>query len=311
MNPIRLAIHGGAGVIDRAHFSSEREALYRAELLRVVRLGAEMLNAGESAVDVVEATVMALEDCEHFNAGRGSVLNAQGVAEMDASIMDGRDRAAGAVAAVCTPRNPVALARFVMDQSEHVFLAGPNADSFAAAHGIALQTQDYFVLPVRLAQLELARAAGRISLDHDEKYADPLKMGTVGAVARDRAGHLAAATSTGGMTNKIPGRVGDTPVIGAGTWADDQTVAVSATGHGEFFLRTALAHDLHARIAYAGAAAADAAREVLAQVARMGGSGGLIAVDKAGELVLEFNSPGMYRAWVGADAVAKVAIYRE
>lgn len=311
MSLIRFAIHGGAGVIDRAQFEPAREAAYRAVLLDTVQLGHALMLRGASAVDAVEAAVCALEDCEFFNAGRGAVLNANGSVEMDAAIMDGRARQAGAVAAVCTPRNPISLARAVMRHGDHVMLVGPHADDFARTEAVVQAPPEYFLLPVRREQLKLAQAAGRISLDHDENYASAQKMGTVGAVARDANGDLAAATSTGGMTNKLPGRVGDTPVIGAGTWADNATVAVSATGHGEFFLRTVLAHSLDARLRYAAETLPRAARAVLADVAACGGSGGLIAIDRHGEIELCFNSPGMYRAWVGADAVARVAIYRE
>jgi len=321
MNLIRLAIHGGAGVIDRKSFSAEREAAYRAELARIVGVGLALLKSGASALDAVTACICELEDCEYFNAGRGAVLNARGEAEMDASIMDGRDRSAGGVGAVRTPRNPIMLARAVMAQGDHVLLVGPNADAFAEQAGVVQAPADYFVLPARLEQLAMAVAAGRISLDHDEHYAvaegaaaetsAANKMGTVGAVARDAVGNLSAGTSSGGMTNKLPGRVGDTPIIGAGTWADNSSVAVSATGHGEFFLRSSLAHDLHARIAYANTSLRNAADAVLAEVKRMGGAGGLIAIDRHGDIALPFNSSGMYRAWVGSDEITRVAIYRE
>ncbi|MDX1571946.1 MAG: isoaspartyl peptidase/L-asparaginase [Xanthomonadales bacterium] len=305
MSDARIAIHGGAGVIDPESFGDDREARYRRALEDIVVSGWNLLRSGASALDAAEHAVRLLEECEYFNAGRGCVLNADGVAEMDAAVMDGAGRRCGAVAAVQLTRNPVCLARRVMEASEHVLLAGPNADRFGAEHDVEQVSRDFFVTEDRRQQLASAAAAGRVSLDHDEKY------GTVGAVARDREGHLAAATSTGGMTNKVPGRVGDSPLIGAGTWADDATCAVSGTGHGEFFIRSMLGYDVHCRMAYRGSSLEEASRDALESVARMGGSGGLIAVDREGHIALPFNSPGMYRAWIGADGSPHVAIYRD
>ncbi len=303
MSALRVAIHGGAGVIDREQFGGERERRYRDALREIVTSAHQRLQDGASALDAAEHAVRLLEDCEYFNAGRGSVLNQDGIAEMDASVMDGRDRRCGAIAAVKRTRYPITLARAVMEKSEHVMLAGEGADRFGAAVGLAEVPPEYFITPDRLRQLEAAARAGRISLDHDESY------GTVGAVARDADGHVAAATSTGGMTNKMPGRVGDSPVVGAGTWADNRTCAVSGTGHGEFFIRAAVAYDVHARMAYGGMDLASASDAALATVAGFGGTGGLIAVGGDGSLALPFNSPGMYRAWVGADQVPQVGIY--
>jgi L-asparaginase / beta-aspartyl-peptidase len=308
---IRFALHGGAGVIDRTAFSTEREAVYRAELERITRIAYSVLFAGASALDAVELAVRELEACEYFNAGRGAVLNADGEVELDASIMDGQSRAAGAVAAARTPQFPVSLARAVLREGSHVLLTSAGADRFANEQGVAQVSPEHFIIDARRAQLADAKAAGRISLDHDERYPDPKKMGTVGAVARDTRGHLAAATSTGGMTNKRPGRVGDTPIIGAGTWADDATVAISATGHGEFFMRSVLAYQVHARIAFAGASLDAACAAALQEVSALGGSGGLIAIDHSGAIALPFTSPGMYRGWVAADGQVRVAIYRE
>lgn len=311
----RFALHGGAGIIDPENFSAARRAAYSAELERIAQHAWRMLVQGADALDVVEAAVALLEDCEYFNAGRGAVLNRDGEPQFDASLMDGATRRAGAVAAVRTPRNPIRLARAVMEHSEHVMLVGPDADRYAAEHGVVQATRDYFVIPEREAQLALARAHGRVSLDHDENYGNAVhraardKSGTVGAVARDLAGHLAAATSTGGMTNKLPGRVGDTPIIGAGTWADDATCAVSTTGHGEFFMRGAVAHDVHARIRYGGNTIAVAAKAALDDIQALGGSGGLIAIGADGTIAMPFNSPGMYRAWVDASGKVRAAIY--
>jgi L-asparaginase / beta-aspartyl-peptidase len=319
MTLARIALHGGAGVIDRQHLGPEREARYRGELQRIAAAAWARLETGASALDVVESAVRDLENCPLFNAGHGAVLNHDGVVEQDAAIMDGRQRAAGAVAAALRPRNPIALARRILDDGQHVMLVGPNADRFAESCGIPRVDNTWFITPDRQAQLEMARAEGRVSLDHDQ-HAGPApvtasghspddKRGTVGAVARDAHGHLAAATSTGGMTNKRPGRVGDSPLIGAGTWADDATVCVSATGHGEYFIRCVVGHDIHARIAYGGQDLRSACGAVLDRVAAMGGDGGLIAIAANGEVLLPFNSAGMYRAWVAADGVLRVAIY--
>ena len=308
----RLAIHGGAGVIDRASLTPAREAEFRAALERIAGAAWARLQAGASALDVVESAVRDLEDFPLFNAGHGAVLNADGVAELDAAIMDGRTRAAGAVAAAQSPTHPVSLARAVMERTEHVLLVGAGADRLAQELGLEQSSPAYFITAERAQQQRLAAASGKVTLDHDAMYngPDPAdKTGTVGAVARDAQGHLAAATSTGGMTNKHPGRVGDTPLIGAGTWAEDQSCAVSATGHGEFFMRSALAHDVHARMVYGQAGLDAACAGALGRVDELGGTGGLIAIGRDGEIALSFNSEGMYRAWVGDDGVLRVAIY--
>ncbi len=310
----RIAIHGGAGVIDRASLSPEREAEFRAALQRIAGAAWARLQGGDSALDVVEAAVRDLEDFPLFNAGRGAVLNADGVAELDAAIMDGRARAAGAVAAAKTPTHPVSLARAVMERTEHVLLVGAGADQLACDLGLEQSPRDYFITAERAEQQRLAAASGKVTLDHDPLYSGPKptdKTGTVGAVARDTRGHLAAATSTGGMTNKHPGRVGDTPIVGAGTWAEDQSCAVSATGHGEYFLRSALAFDVHARMVYGNADLDAACAAALGRVDQLGGSGGLIAIGHDGAISLSFNSEGMYRAWVGSNGELRVAIYRD
>ena len=309
---IAFALHGGAGVIDPATFPAARRAAAAAALRGIAQRAVDALRAGQAALDVVEQAVVELEDCEHFNAGRGAVLNRDGEVELDAAIMDGRDRSAGAVCAVRCVRNPVRAARAVMEAGEHVLLAGSGADRMAVQRGLPVAGPDWFVLDDRRAQLEAARAEGRVSLDHDERWSAAQHVsGTVGAVALDAHGHLAAATSTGGMTNKAPGRVGDSPLIGAGTFADDDSCALSATGHGEFYIRRVLGHDVHARMLYLDQPLHVAAEESLAEVARMGGSGGLVAVDHAGNVALPFNSPGMYRAWLAEDGAIRVGIYRE
>lgn len=302
-SPVRLALHGGCGNITREGLGAERESAVRAALLEIAGAAVARLNAGAAAVDAVQFAVALLEDSPYFNAGLGSVLNADGQVETDAAIMEGTGGRCGAVAALRGVRNPVRLARLVMDQTEHVFVAGEGASRFAREQGFELVADDELVTEERRAQLQAARRQGRVSLDHDEHY------GTVGAVARDEQGCLAAATSTGGMTNKRPGRIGDTPVIGAGTFASDGTCAVSGTGHGEYYLRTVFAHSIHARMQLAGAPLDAACRAALADVKKMGGSGGVIAVDRDGRLALPFITPGMYRGWAGADGEPRVAIF--
>jgi beta-aspartyl-peptidase (threonine type) len=309
-----LVIHGGAGTLSRGALSAAREAAFRASLAAVLADGRAALRAGASALDVVTRAVEALENDALFNAGVGAVLTAAGTHELDAAVMcsDGR---AGAVAGAARTRSPVLAARALADapRGGPVFLAGAGADAWAAARGLRVVDNAFFTTPHRAAQLEAARAAAAVVRDHDG--APPLdegtKRGTVGAVALDAAGALAAATSTGGLTNKVPGRVGDSPVLGAGTWADAR-VAVSGTGTGEAFLRAATAKDVAARVAYGGAALADAARAAVAALPAAGGDGGVICVDAEGNVALEFDTEGMYRGFAraAAGAVVRVAIYR-
>jgi L-asparaginase / beta-aspartyl-peptidase len=312
MSP-RLVIHGGAGVIDPQHFPEARRQAVRDALRRIVVDTWTLLRAGGSALDAVEHAVALLEDCEFFNAGRGAVLNAAGAVELDAALMDGHDRRAGGVAAVAGLRNPIRAARAVMESTQHVLLGGEGARRFALDRGLDAADDAWLVIAERRAQLERARAEGRVSLDHDEDYrpSPGERMGTVGAVALDADGHLAAATSTGGMTNKIPGRIGDSPLIGAGTFADDSTCAVSTTGTGEAFMRGVSAFDLHARLRYLGEPLDVAAQAVVDESRRYGGSGGLIAVDRHGNIALPFDTPGMYRAFIDAEGEPQVAIYRD
>lgn len=299
-----LAIHGGAGTIPRAALTGGKEAEYRAGLMAALEAGAAVLRAGGTAGDAVVEAVRALEDCPLFNAGRGSTFTSDGTIEMDAALMLGEGKA-GAVTGVTRPRNPIRAARAVLEGGRHVLLSGAAADAFAAAAGLDLAPADYFRTEHRLAQLEAARAQDRVALDHDV----PARMGTVGAVARDAAGRLAAATSTGGMTNKRPGRVGDCPVFGAGTWADG-TVAISCTGTGEAFIRAAAAHEISARMRHLGETLEQAcARVIGTDVPAVGGRGGLIAVDAAGHAALPFNTEGMYRGEWRAGAAPVVAIH--
>jgi L-asparaginase / beta-aspartyl-peptidase len=304
-----LAVHGGAGTILRSKMTPEREAAYHAGLRRSLDAGRIILADGGSALDAVSAAVMALEDEPLFNAGRGAVYTSAGKQEMDAAVMDGRDRSAGAVAGICGPRNPVLAARAVMEHSGHVLLIGESAMEFCRRQGLAFAEPSYFYTEQRWQALQetlAMRQGGDEDLDESRKH------GTVGAVARDRHGNLAAATSTGGMTAKAPGRVGDSPVIGAGTWADNETCAVSATGHGEIFIRYAAAHEIASRMRYAGQSLDEAARAVVIDMlAPVGGSGGIIAVDRAGHVSLPFNCSGMYRGVVRDDGRLLTAIYDE
>ncbi len=282
---------------------------YHGGLRASLAAGWAVLRAGGAALDAVTAAVVALEDDPLFNAGRGAVFTSAGGLEMDAALMSGADRAAGAVAGVCGPRNPVLAARAVMEQAGTVLLAGAGAEEFCREAGLLFMSPEYFTTQRRLdaLHLELARRAAGAA----DTRSDADRHGTVGAVARDAAGHLAAATSTGGMTAKRPGRVGDTPVIGAGIFADDASCAVSCTGTGEVFMRFTAAAEIAARVRYAGQSLARAAGDVIAELRAHGGDGGLIAMAASGEPVLPFNSAGMYRGFIGAAGVARTAIHRE
>ena len=301
-----MAIHGGAGTLPRAEMSGDAERRYRLGLSEAIDAGYAVLKDGGTSMDAVTVAVVLLEDNPLFNAGRGAVFTLDGRNELDASIMDGRTLQAGAVCGLTRIRNPVLLARAVMEKSAHVMLAGAGAEEFAAGQGFAFVPQSYFYTPERWQQLERIRS-GEIGLSgHTISH-----VGTVGAVALDSFGRLAAATSTGGMTGKRFQRIGDSPIIGAGTYADDRSCAVSATGHGEVFIRSAVAHDICARMRYGGRGVAAAVREVvLAELPALGGEGGVIAIDAHGEIAMEFNSEGMFRAGRKAGAEACIAIYR-
>jgi L-asparaginase / beta-aspartyl-peptidase len=301
-----MAIHGGAGTLPRAEMSGEAERQYRAGLREAIDAGYAVLHDGGTSLDAVTRAVVLLEDNPLFNAGRGSVFTLDGRNELDASIMEGRTLKAGAVCGLTRIRNPVELARAVMEKSEHVMLAGAGAEEFASSQGFSFVPHSYFHTAARWAQLERIRG-GEIGLSgHTISH-----VGTVGAVALDTFGHLAAATSTGGMTGKRFQRVGDSPVIGAGTYADDRSCAVSATGHGEIFMRAAVAHDICARMRFGGRGVVEAAREVIfEELPALGGEGGVIAIDAQGEMAMEFNSEGMFRACRKAGEEAQIAIYR-
>lgn len=300
-----MVIHGGAGTISRESLTPEREKAIRADLDRALDAGQAVLGAGGAALDAVTAAVQVLEDSPYFNAGKGAVFNADGVNELDSAVMDGHGQRAGAVAGVHRIRNPVLLARAVMEKSPHVMLVGDGAEAFATGIGMALVDPSYFRTEERWQQLQDAKKRTSAGIALPRRY----YFGTVGAVALDASGHIAAATSTGGMTNKRWGRVGDAPIIGAGTWAD-AGCGVSATGWGEFFIRLNVAHDICARVAYRGDALKDAANAVVMQrVPELGGDGGVIAIDAKGEIAMPFNTAGMYRAWIDRDGRRGSAIY--
>ena len=308
-----IAIHGGAGAITRAQLSQEQELRYIQALSDIVATGQRMLEAGRSALDVVTEAVRLLEECPLFNAGIGAVYTRDETHELDACVMDGNTLKAGAVAGVRHLRNPILAARLVMEHSPHVMMIGEGAENFAIAQGMERVAADIFSTPERYAQLLAARAAGETVLDHSGTPLDEgTKMGTVGAVALDTFGNLAAATSTGGMTNKLPGRVGDSPLVGAGCYANNANVAVSCTGTGEVFIRALAAYDIAALMDYGGLSLSEACeRVVMEKLPALGGSGGLIAIDHEGNVALPFNSEGMYRAWGYAGDTPTTGIYRE
>jgi beta-aspartyl-peptidase (threonine type) len=315
--PIAIVIHGGAGVINRSDMTSEREARYRAGLEAARDAGYAVLERGGSSLDAVMTAVRVMEDDPQFNAGRGAVLNHDGIAELDSSIMEGRTLRAGAVAGLKHVKNPIELARLVMEKSPHVLLVGQGAEDFALEQGVALVPTSYFRTEARVKALEQAlkeekeQASRKTGARVESRW--PIgSTGTVGAVALDRAGNLAAATSTGGLTNKRPGRVGDSPLIGAGTYANNSSCAVSATGDGEFFIRSVVAHDICALVAYQHLPLEAAAREVIhKKIEGMKASGGVIALDPAGHIVMDFNSEGMFRASRDSRGGKDVAIYKD
>jgi L-asparaginase / beta-aspartyl-peptidase len=309
-SPTALVIHGGAGVIERASLSPETERDIHAALDRALDAGNAVLSRGGSALDAVEAAVVVLEESPLFNAGKGAVFNNRGEHELDASMMEGHTRRAGAVAGVSTIRNPVKLARAVMEHSPHVMLMGAGAEAFADTRKeIERVPNTWFDTDIRRKQLEAAKAREDATAATTIPTVAGAYFGTVGAVALDAQGRIAAATSTGGMTNKRWGRIGDAPIIGAGTYADDRC-GVSATGWGEFFIRANVAHDICARVAYRGDTLAAAADEVVLRVVPgLGGDGGVIALDRDGTIVMPFSTSGMYRGWIKADGTRGTAIF--
>ncbi|MFQ3665547.1 MAG: isoaspartyl peptidase/L-asparaginase [Sphingomonadaceae bacterium] len=298
-----LALHGGAGVIARDQFGPGEEAAIRKALADALAAGSTILAEGGSAIDAVEAVVALLEASPHFNAGVGAALTSAGTAELDAAIMDGATRRAAAVTGVTTTQSPVALARKLMETGPHVFLAGAAADAFARAHGLAQVANSHFITPARQKMLE--------EILKERGFDLKLKFGTVGAVARDQAGNLAAATSTGGLTGKAPGRIGDSPVIGAGTIAENGACAVSATGSGEIFLRVRAAGQICDRVRFGNQALQAAADATIADVGSLGGDGGVIAIGADGGIVFAMNSTGMYRAAATSAGAREVKIYAD
>ena len=304
-----IAIHGGAGTVARHLLNEEKQQQYESALQQALDAGYNVLSNGGSAYDAVTVAVTSLEDCPLFNAGRGSVFNHEGRHEMDASIMRGDNIDAGAVSGVKNIKNPIKLARKILEESEHVFLCGDGAEIFAKQHDIDFEEDQYFHDDFRYAQYKEALAADRIQLDHSP--AGDKKFSTVGAVALDAAGNVCAATSTGGMTNKKFGRVGDTPMIGAGTYANNKTCAVSCTGHGELFIRQVVAHQVHCLVEYKQVSLEEACEQVVMKdLVAIEGEGGLVAIDTAGNVSMTFNSEGMYRGCKKSDGTNVVAIYK-
>lgn len=308
-SPVAIAIHGGAGTMSRADLSAEKEKAIRETLSLALQAGHKRLADGDSAADAVEAAIIVLEDSPLFNAGHGAVFNSEGGHELDAAIMDGSSRNAGAVSGVRHIRNPILLARRVMTDSPHVMLSGAGAEEFAVSEGFELVEENYFSTDFRLQQLERAREQ-QTSLN--ELPPPEFRFGTVGAVALDQDGNIAAGTSTGGMTNKRFGRVGDVPVIGAGTYADNETCAVSATGHGEYFIRSVVAHDIAALMRYTDSSLQAAVDEVVhKKLVEFGGRGGVISINRDGDIAMEHNTPGMYRGAIDVSGLLTIAIFKD
>lgn len=314
-----LVIHGGAGTILKENLTDEKEQAYIQTLTEALQAGYNALQSGKSSLDAVEVSIQIMEDSPLFNAGKGAVFTHDGRNELDASIMDGKTLAAGAVAGVTTIRNPISAARAVMEKSEHVLLVGPGAEKFAKQIGLNLVEPSYFYTEDRWNGLQniLKEDSAKSQLDHDGQPSAKMgtinqdnKFGTVGAVALDKQGNLAAGTSTGGMTNKKYGRVGDAPLIGAGTYAN-QTVGISCTGWGEYYIRSVVAYDIAAIMEYKKWSVAEAAQAALDKVAKLGGNGGLIALDKNGQVSMPFNTAGMYRGTITEDGKIEIKIYKE
>lgn len=312
MNTFAIALHGGAGTITRHLMTPEREQQYVSALKSALAAGYDLLAAGKTAIEAVEATVVSLEDCDLFNAGKGSVFNRTGQHEMDAAIMCGRTLNAGAVSGVKNVKNPIKLTRCILENSDHVFLCQHGAEDFARNHNLEFEPDSYFFTQQRYEQWQEVRDSDIFMLDHTEDPKSEKKFGTVGAVALDSFGNLAAATSTGGMTNKNFNRIGDSPIIGAGTYANNNTCAISCTGHGEYFIRAVVAHDIACLMEYKNMSLQEASELVVnKKLVEFGGEGGLIAIDRQGNIALPFNSEGMYRASQSKDQPAFIGIYKD
>lgn len=315
---IALAIHGGAGTILKKNMSPEKEKAYKQKLEEALQAGFKVLKSGGTSLDAVTAAITLMENSPLFNAGKGAVFTNEGKNEMDASIMDGETLKAGAVAGVTNIKNPILAARAVMENSPHVIMAGKGAEKFAEAQGLDMVDPSYFHTKNRFEQLQNVKESEEVELDHsgDQGYFDEgvlnKKFGTVGAVAVDKDGNIASATSTGGMTNKRYGRIGDSPIIGAGTYADNNTCAVSATGHGEYFIRAVVAYDIAALMKYKNMSLQEAAdKVVMEKLVEMGADGGVIAIDQNGNIAMPFNTSGMYRGYINSDGKPTVMIYKE
>ena len=317
LHPFGFVIHGGAGTIERSRITPERERAYREKLTEALLAGYEVLKKGGGSLDAVVTAIVLMEDSPLFNAGKGAVFTNAGTNELDTSIMDGRTLKAGAAAGLKRVKNPIRLARLVMEQSPHVMMTGEGAETFAAQKGLELVDPKYFHTDERWQQLQRVKEAEKSPPPKQSKFEkgsrpfEEHKFGTVGAVALDRAGNLGAGTSTGGMTNKRFGRVGDSPIIGAGTYADNETCGVSCTGDGEYFIRASVAHEVSSRMRHARESVERAAAGALESVGKMGGTGGLIALDRHGNFTMPFNTSGMYRGVVGPDGRPRVLIYRD
>ena len=296
-----IVVHGGAGTIIKANMSNEMELAYNQKLEEAINTGYKILESGGTSLDAVESTIKILENSELFNAGKGSVLSNEEIVEMDASIMNGNNLNAGAISGVRTIKNPISAARLVMEKSDHVFLSGIGAESFAKSKGLEIVNNEYFITKRRLNSLLNAKKRDTLK---DNKF------GTVGCVALDKLGNIASGTSTGGMTNKKWNRIGDVPIIGAGTYANNNTCGISSTGWGEFFIRNVVAYDISSQIEYKNLSIDIAAKNTLKKVKNLGGSGGIVGIDKYGNIVMDFNTDGMYRAFKKSDGSFDIKIYR-
>ena len=311
MGNYAIAIHGGAGSLMTGSVAPEREKAYHDKLLEALTAGYNLLSHGGSAIDAVEASVRVLEDSPLFNSGKGSVFNCDGVNEMDAAIMNGKNLKAGAIAEVHTIRNPISAARAIMEKSKHVLLASSGAEKFAKECGLEIVDPSYFYDEERHKQwLATKDDDANYSWSGDGIPSDTKKYGTVGAVALDSQGNIAAATSTGGVNNKKFGRIGDSPIIGAGTYANNKTCAVSCTGEGEYFIRNVVAYDISALMEYKGLTLAQATAEVMKKVALLGGEGGLISIDNQGTICAPFNTSSMFRGWINAAGEKFTGVFR-
>ena len=317
LRPFGFVMHGGAGTIERSRMTPEREKAYRDKLSEALLAGFDVLKRDGLCLDAVVAAITLLEDSPLFNAGKGAVFTSAGTNELDSSIMDGKTLKAGSVAGLRRIKNPILLARLVMEQSPHVMMVGEGAEAFAVQKGVELVDPKYFYTEERWQQLQRQKEAEKnpppkkSELEKERRPFEDHKFGTVGAVCLDRAGNLGAGTSTGGISNKRFGRVGDSPIIGAGTYANNETCAVSCTGDGEYYIRSVVAHDISAMMQYGGKSVEAAAAAVLEKVGKIGGTGGLIAIDRRGNFTMPFSTSGMYRGWIGTDGQPHVLIYRD